>query len=185
MGWEKFDTTIRQPLKKFLADNKLTNQINYIVPVYGIPVRTWDSTGKIEGLSVDSYLVSINAGPIGQFLPNPYYAPWNEGKLHIRNFQNPSGWKMYVVTRLDGPSAKVAVGRVDKAIRAEAVVKATDGIAYFDYRHIAIGDPYYPADQTVVNAYDLARDLGYRTVFNDNQLDSAKMIHSASKTLWA
>src|SRR5262249_47653141 len=90
MNWEKFDSTIRQPLKKFLADNQLTQQIDYIVPVYGVPVRTWDSTGKIEGLSVDSFIAGINAGPISQFLPNPYYAPWNEGKLHIRNFQNPS-----------------------------------------------------------------------------------------------
>jgi uncharacterized protein (TIGR03437 family) len=185
MSWDKFDSTIRQPLKKFLADNQLTQQIDYIVPVYGVPVRTWDSTGKIEGLSVDSFLASINAGPISQFLPNPYYAQWNEGRLHTRNFQNPSGWKMYIVTRLDGPSAKIALGLVDKAIRAEAALKAGDGIAYFDYRHIAIGDAYYPADQTVVNVYNLARGLGYQTVFNDNQSDNAKMIHNAPKTLWA
>jgi len=48
MGWEKFDTTIRQPLKKFLADNKLTNQIDYIVPVYGIPaLRAWVEQGHV------------------------------------------------------------------------------------------------------------------------------------------
>jgi len=132
--WQKFDTTIRQPLKKFLADNKLANQINYIVPVYGIPLRTWDSTHTIEGLSIDSFLASINAGPINQFLSNPYYVAWNEAKPHIRNFQNPGGWKMYIVTRLDGPTVKVALGLVDKAIRAEAALKTTDGIAYFDYR---------------------------------------------------
>ena len=38
--WQKFDNTIRQPVKKFLSDNKLTDKINYIVPVYGIPVST-------------------------------------------------------------------------------------------------------------------------------------------------
>jgi uncharacterized protein (TIGR03437 family) len=182
--WQKFDTTIRQPLKKFLADNKLTNQINYIVPVYGIPLRTWDSTHTIEGLSIDSFLASINAAPINQFLFNPYYSSLNQFKPHIRNFQNPGGWKIYIVTRLDGPTVKVALGLIDKAIRAELALKTTDGIAYFDYRHIGPGDAYYSADQTVVDANKLALSLGYQSVFND-QLVTGNMIHSAPRTLWA
>jgi uncharacterized protein (TIGR03790 family) len=182
--WQKFDSTIRQPLKKFLADNKLANQINYIVPVYGIPLRTWNSTHTVEGLSIDSFLAAINAGSINQFLPNPYYVQWNQAKPHIRTFQNPGGWKMYIVIRLDGPTVKVALGLVDKAIRAEAALKITDGIAYFDYRHITAGDANYSADQTVVNASNLALGLGYRTVFND-QLVSGDMIHKAPNALWA
>ena len=174
--WQKFDTTIRQPVRKFLADNKLTNQINYIVPVYGIPVRTWDSTHQIEGLSIDSFLASINTGAIAQFLPNPYYAPWNQFKAHIASYQNPLGWKLYIVSRLDGPTMKVALGLVDKAIRNEASLKTTDGTAYFDYRHIAVGDINYPPDQTVVNARDLALSRGYKSVFNDNGSDNSKMI---------
>jgi uncharacterized protein (TIGR03437 family) len=182
--WEKFDTTIRQPLKKFLADKKLTNQINYIVPVYGVPVRTWDAAHKVEGLSIDSFLASINGSQLNQFLVNPYFSIWNQFKPHIRSFQNPAGWKMYIVTRLDGPTVKVALGLVDKAIRAEAALKITDGIAYFDYRHIGTGDPNYSADQTVVNANSLAVSRGYQTVFND-QTVAGKMIQSAPKTLWA
>jgi uncharacterized protein (TIGR03437 family) len=127
----------------------------------------------------------LNAGPIGQFLLNPYNSPWNEGKVRFRNFQNPFGWKMYLVARLDGPNARIATALVDRAMRAEAALKTTDGIAYFDYRHIAAGDVYYAADQTVINAYNLATSLGYQTVFNDNHLDTAKMIRSAPKTLWA
>ena len=77
---------------------------------------------------------------------------------------------MYIVTRLDGPTMKVALGLVDKAIRAESALKTTDGIAYFDYRHIAPGDPYYVADQTVVNVNGLAVSRGYQTLFNDQAI---------------
>ena len=186
MDWPKYDATIRQPLLKILSDRKLTDKIHYIVPTYGVPVRTWDNAHRIQGFSIDSLLAGINSGSIAQFLPNPYYSPvWNEGRVHFRNFQNPAGWKMYIVSRLDGPSLAVALGLVDKAIRAEENLKTTDGIAYFDYRHISAGDSYYPADQTVVNAYNLAAGRGYQTVFNDNRNDWTRMIRSAPKTLWA
>src|SRR5436305_2216403 len=40
IGWDTFDTYIRAPLKQFLEDNGLRDTIKYIVPTYGIPVRT-------------------------------------------------------------------------------------------------------------------------------------------------
>jgi uncharacterized protein (TIGR03437 family) len=186
MDWPKFVSTIRQPVLQYLADHKLTEQIDYLVPTYGVPVRTWDIAHLVQGYSVDSLLAGINSGSMTQFVANPYYsALWNEGRVHFRNFVNPAGWKMYLVSRLDGPSLAVSIGLVDKAIRAEANLKTSDGIAYFDYRHMPAGDSYYVADQTVVNANKLASSLGYQTVFNDNQNDHTKMIHNAPKTLWA
>lgn len=180
--WEKFDAQIRQPVKKFLTDHNLTNQINYIVPVYGVPLGAGDPT-HTTGMSVDTALAVINSGVTGK-MSNPYFAAWNVMKPHFREFTNPYPWKMYIVTRIDGPTVQIACGLVDKAIAAEAALKTSDGTAYFDYRNVNSSSGYYPADQTVVNANKIALSKGYQTVFNDQTI-TGSMIHSAPKTLWA
>src|SRR5262245_59840402 len=40
ISWEAFVGYIRTPVKNFLESRGLTNKIKYIVPTYGIPVRT-------------------------------------------------------------------------------------------------------------------------------------------------
>jgi uncharacterized protein (TIGR03437 family) len=93
---------------------------------------------------------------------------------------------MYLVTRLDGPDVQIAAGLIDKAIHAEVNLKATDGIGYFDWRHIGSAkDPYYAADQTMINAYNFAKERGFKSVLNDNGSSVAKMIHDAPNALWA
>jgi uncharacterized protein (TIGR03790 family) len=91
---------------------------------------------------------------------------------------------MYLVTRLDGPSPEIAVDLVDKSMRAETNLKASDGVAYFDYRHVGCCDALYKADQTVLRAYELSQAHGFRSVLND-QTKSNHMIQAAPETLWA
>jgi uncharacterized protein (TIGR03790 family) len=186
IDWATFDSTIRRPVKKFLASKGLTNKIHYIVTTYGIPLRTWDPAHKTEGLSVDSFLASINSGLDNIPLRNPYMTPLNREAAHFRDWQGPAGGKMYLVTRLDGPTPQIAAGLVDKAIHAEANLKPTDGIGYFDWRHLTDpNDRYSATDQTMLNAYNMAQSLGFKSVLNDNHNDVAKMIHSAPRALWA
>jgi uncharacterized protein (TIGR03790 family) len=94
---------------------------------------------------------------------------------------------MYIVARLDGPSAAIAAGLVDKALAAEASLKKSDGIGYFDYRHLSCcpGQPYYDADRTMIDAYMAAKENGYEAVLNDQTLTKGEMIRKAPKTLWA
>ena len=70
-----------------------------------------------------------------------------------------------MVTRLDGPSAEIARGLVDKAIEAE-----TDGLwgrAYFDLRGIT--DPgYKPGDDWIRAASEICQQLGFETVVDEN-----------------
>ena len=186
IGWERFDTTIRRPVKKFLAAKGMGEKIRYIVTTYGIPLRTMDPANKLEGLSIDSFLASINSGLDTVPLRNPYYLPLLAQGRHIADWSNPAGWRLYLVTRLDGPTPQIAAGLVDKAIHAETTLKITDGIGYYDWRHKTDPkDPYYPADQTMLNAYKIAQSLGFKSVLNDNGNEPAKMIHSAPHTLWA
>jgi uncharacterized protein (TIGR03437 family) len=184
ISWTVFDTKIRQPIKKFLTDNDKDRKILYVVMVYGVPVRVTNAAGTLEGISIDSYLAAMNSGTDALMLHNPYLAPVSGGE-HIRTWTNPRGWKMYLVTRLDGPGLTVAKGLVDKAIHAEANLKTTDGIAYFDWRNLSSNDGYGIADRSFLNAYNISQAKGFKAVLNDNQSSNAKMIHDAPNTLWA
>ena len=70
-----------------------------------------------------------------------------------------------MVTRLDGPTAAIARGLVDKALQAEA-----DGLwgrAYFDLRNIT--EPGYKlGDDWIRGASEVCRHLGFETVVDDN-----------------
>jgi uncharacterized protein (TIGR03790 family) len=186
MDWARFETTIRQPVANFLARKGMAEKIRYIVTTYGIPLRTWDAAHKVEGLSVDSCLAALNSGLGTVPLRNPYYLPLNREGRHIADWQSPAPWRIYLVTRLDGPTPQIAAALVDKAIRAEPLLKPTDGVGYFDWRHATDPkDPYYAADQTMLNAYHIAQSLGFASVLNDNGNVPAKMLHHAPRTLWA
>lgn len=183
--WERFDSAVRQPVLERLND---ADEIHYIVPVFGVPThisRIPDTPG--EGWSIDSFLASIQSGQTRLGLPNPYRGarsgPELEG-VHFQDWSNPAGWKMYLVTRLDGPTPQIAVELVDKAMRAERNLQADDGTAYFDFRNITCCGGYYQADQTVQRASQLSAERGFRQVFND-QTVSKHMIQSAPEALWA
>ncbi|MSV28450.1 MAG: TIGR03790 family protein [Bryobacterales bacterium] len=187
ISWARFEEDIRQPVMKFLARKGLRDEIHYIVPVYGVPFRMHGTKWKYQGQSVDSFLSSMNAMEDVFGLANPYRARAGQGQKRFRDWTNPDHWKMYIVARLDGPSAMIAAGLVDKALAAEPSLKKSDGIGYFDYRHLSCcaGQPYFDADRTMIDAYTLAKENGYEAVLNDQTHTNGEMIHSAPRTLWA
>ena len=136
VSWADFDALIRRPVLKALTARGASNSIRYIVPVWGVPSHVTHVPGfSGEGLSVDGFLASVQSGNLSVGLRNPYHAEVEEAKAHFANWQNPAGWRMYLVTRLDGPTPQIVLGLVNKAMRAETNLKASDGIAYFDFRH--------------------------------------------------
>jgi tetratricopeptide (TPR) repeat protein len=66
-----------------------------------------------------------------------------------------------MVTRLDGPSARLAMGLVDKAIDAET--HGLWGRAYFDQRGLTNGE-YVLGDQWINAAAEISRQTGFETV---------------------
>ena len=185
ISWDRFDQYIRTPLRQVLEKRHLTERILYVVSTYGIPLRvSGGPLGTLEGVSVDSILAALHAGRDVPGLRNPYRAGVEEAKVHFRDWTNPLGWRMYLVTRLDGPTPLIAVGLVDKAIKAEASLQKTDGVGYFDYRHLTGNDAYARADQTMLNAYTLSTARGFASVLND-QTQTGAMLRTAPRTLWA
>ncbi len=185
-----FDTQIRQPVKAFLESNGLKNKIKYIVPTYGIPNAIHTSPVMLdgpmpqyfpsEGFSVDSYLASLYSGTDDLFLTNPYaISDPAYMRAHFRSWTNPLGWPMYLVTRLDGPSAIVAAGLVDKALQAEVGLSPTSGTGYFDWQNSGT-----TTDQTMKRAYDQAVQRAFPAVLNDQSI-TGNLIQNAPNTLWA
>jgi uncharacterized protein (TIGR03790 family) len=151
------------------------SKIRYAVLCYGVPVRiTGDPDYKEEGseklrpemrrneAAVDSELSLLplinERVPLNGPVRNSLYGTTNEAQLHPT-----SG--VLLVTRLDGPTAEIAHGLVDKAIQGE-----TDGLwgrTYFDLRNIT--DPAYkPGDDWIRNASEICRRLGFETIVDEN-----------------
>jgi uncharacterized protein (TIGR03790 family) len=166
---EEFKDQIENPLRKFFDANggAMRRKILYIVPTYGVPVTI------AQQFAVDSVLVMMYAGHEDQKPPlrNPYSAPtgsrpphfaeWSDGFAAANNF------KMFVVTRLDGPSAAIAKGLVDKAIQAETSLTTKSGVAYFDSQGTRHPEEWqYAIDMEVKAASELSRKMGFETVLN-------------------
>ena len=119
------------------------------------------------------------------WLENPYSDATSTGSPeHFGQWVNPRGYKMYLVTRLDGPNATIAASLVDKAILAEQTLTRNSGVAYFDL----VGYPpsntiYYPVDQTVQNVYNTAVEIGIPAVLN-NQAVVGHPIQSGPNSSW-
>lgn len=175
ISWTNYLTYIQNPIKTFLETNNLKDKIMYIVPTYGIPDKTSlpGTSGVNAQESLDSILAGFYSGNTSPQGWNPYGS--NGGAAffpaHFKNWTNPASWKMYLVTRLDGPSAVIAAGLVDKAMSAETSLKKTDGSGYFDFQHRSSADAgYYQPDQSVLDGYNLALAAGLPAVLNDQSV---------------
>ncbi|HRU06313.1 MAG TPA: TIGR03790 family protein, partial [Candidatus Brocadiia bacterium] len=130
VSWEEFEASIRKPLARFLLETGLARRASYLVTTYGVPLRISARPAPdammTEGASVDSELCLVARdhalrGP----LPNRY--------LYRDEPFNPARFGMFLVTRLDGPTAEAAMGLIDSAALAEqAQTFGRRGFAYFD-----------------------------------------------------
>jgi uncharacterized protein (TIGR03790 family) len=169
INYALFQTQIATPvLAKLKA---LGNKIKYIVPVYGVPITTWTVAGSVYA-GVDSLLAGILIpNPLGQTgTQNPY---WGSSD-HI----DVSTTGILLVTRLDGRSAVLAKGLVDKAIAGETV--GVKGTGYFDY------GPTAPLGSSTLAAYKLCKAIvPPQTCQLNDQSISGHFISSAPGTAWA
>jgi uncharacterized protein (TIGR03790 family) len=184
LSYADYLTYIQNPVNKYLEENGLSGTILYIVTTYGIPVMLGDTVWRE---SIDSLLSIMNSGvaPEAGWLPNLYQDPTATGSpAHFAQWINPNGYKMYLVTRLDGPNATIAASLVDKAILAEETLTPSSGIGYFDFvGYPASNTSYYPLDQTMLNAYSTAVDFGIPAVLND-QSHTGHPIEAGPNPAW-
>jgi uncharacterized protein (TIGR03790 family) len=148
--------------------------VRYLVLCYGVPLKvTPDPESKEKGAAdipealrsrdeaaVDAELallpMSRHGFPLMGPLPNPFYLGTNASLLHPTN-------GLLMVSRLDGPSAEIAAGLVDKALQAET--NGLWGRAYFDARGITSGG-YKLGDDWMRLSAEMTRRLGFETVID-------------------
>ena len=146
-------------------------KVRYLTLCYGVPLKISRDLALVESnqsklpeplrrneAAVDSELALLPAnlrslqvvGP----LANPAFGQTNVAKLHPTN-------GVWAVGRLDGPTAAIARGLVDKAMEAET--NGLWGRAYIDLRGLT-NTPALMGDQWLNGFGDLVRRTGYETV---------------------
>lgn len=167
---------VKRELIHFGAQGKVTEaKIRYLVLCYGVPLKIErDASLKEDGAeklrpdlqrneaAVDSELACLPlveqhrllAGPMN----NPVFAATNAASMKPTD-------NILMVARLDGPSAAIARGLVDKAIEAET--KGLWGRAYFDLRGLTNGE-YKMGDDWMGGAAEVSRRLGFETIVDQN-----------------
>jgi uncharacterized protein (TIGR03790 family) len=155
----------------------VASKIRYAVLCYGVPLKIAPSSlleaaaEKItraefrrNEAAVDSELAWLPASrqdvPLAGPLPNPFYLCTNRATLNATN-------GLLLVARLDGPTAQIANGLVDKAMAAET--NGFWGRAYFDTRGLSPGDTnYYLGDQWLLTGAEICRQLGFEVETDTN-----------------
>ncbi len=150
-------------------------RIRYAVLCYGVPTKVLKDPSLVEEgadklqpemqrneAAVDTQLallpVSEQKLPWTGAIRSPFYGVTNSGLLHPTN-------GILMVARLDGPSAGIARGLVDKAMDAET--NGFWGRAYFDARGLATNDSYRLGDDLIHGAANLARRYGFETELDE------------------
>ncbi len=151
-------------------------RVRYAVLCYGVPVKISADPKLVEEgadklpaelqrnqAAVDSQL-ACSASSEGRLpwtgpISNPFYTATNAAVLHPTN-------GLLLVARLDGPSAAIARGLVDKAIDAET--NGLWGRAYIDSRGLTNGG-YRIGDDWMRASALVARKSGFETVLDEKE----------------
>ena len=151
------------------------SKIRYAVLCYGVPLKIASDADLHEAVNtnlpsgfqrneaaVDSELawlpmIEMNL-PLTGPLQNLAYGVTSTAWLNPTN-------GILLVARLDGPTANIARGLVDKTLQAER-----DGLwgrTYFDARGLDKTNSYYLGDEWILGAAQVSRALGFETVVDD------------------
>jgi uncharacterized protein (TIGR03790 family) len=151
------------------------SKIRYAVLCYGVPLHIYEDASLVEPgedaakpemrrneAAVDSELACLpmieQRYPLFGPLKNALYTSTNAAAFQATN-------GILMVARLDGPTAAIARGLVDKALEAEA--NGLWGRAYFDTRGINEAN-YKIGDEWIRGAEEIARLCGFETVLDTN-----------------
>ncbi len=146
--------TIEKPVYEFLARQRLTTTVDYLVLTRGIPLRIREG-----GFSVDSALMSA---PLklpflreqGRFHRNPYFAinePFSRRK-----------YGFHLATRLDGYTMEHILALVDNSLKARRV----NGVFVLDMDPKRNGGDYRRINESIRKAGELLKQRGFEVVLD-------------------
>lgn len=173
--------------------NTTDSSLQYLVSMYGVPLRVADTRFRIVTritdrlgkpgaknlAAVDAELALLLAPPydIAGTAPNPLYRKM----VMTREL---GGHYVVVATRLDGPDPGTVRDMIDDALFAERY--GLQGRAYFDARGLTQG-PYFKGDFWIREANERLKRLGYETAIDLEEAiwpDVYPMEHAAFYLGW-
>ena len=153
----------------------VASRIRYAVLCYGVPLKIASDPDlheptpanlppelRRDDASVDSELAWLPLLEANPRLTGPM-VNWTYGVTNTALLNPTNG--ILLVARLDGPSADIARGLVDKALQAER-----DGLwgrGYFDARGLARTNTLYLGDEWILTAAEIWRGLGFDAFVDD------------------
>lgn len=151
---EEYNKDIRDPVKKWLADNP---KVLCIVPTRGVPLKVKGHTKPVDQFrghteaGVDSELMCIRQDEekLDGALENPFIE--QDRSLTVED-------KLMIVCRLDGPTIEIAKGLVEKALLAELCTP--EGHNYLDTRGLTSGDGYQQRDDIMEKVEIVWKEMG-------------------------
>jgi uncharacterized protein (TIGR03790 family) len=167
---------------KSIVRRVASSKIRYAVLCYGVPLKiahdpSVSNSGRDDKFfparddaSVDSELAWLPIAEANFPLTGPL-RNWAYGATNSAWLSPSNG--ILLTARLDGPSADIARGLVDKAIAAET--NGLWGRAYFDARGFERSETnYYVGDEWILGAAEIAHQVGYETVVDNKPAVFAK-----------
>jgi uncharacterized protein (TIGR03790 family) len=160
---------------KRIQELVIMSKIRYAVLCYGVPLKIAPDASIHEAAAekiptelrrneaaVDSELAWLPLVKTDFPLVGPF-SSWVYGVTNTALLNPTNG--ILLVARLDGPTADIANGLVDKAMQAER-----DGLwgrAYFDARGLERNDGYFLGDEWILDAAKISHQLGFETTIDD------------------
>ncbi|NUN50860.1 MAG: TIGR03790 family protein [Candidatus Brocadiae bacterium] len=153
LSWPEFREQVQKPVTRFLE--KFPDAL-FLVPCWGIPSRISEENAENDDpkdepeSTVRTFVTNRDYACLDAelaLLPRPARAieGWIESDLYGRNERITAAHRLFLVSRLDGLTAGIARGLVDKAIHAETFGPA--GEAYLDTRGLDKASPYGYTDE--------------------------------------
>ena len=172
IAFNLYQSQVAAPIQAALAANPKSM---YVVNTYGVPTHIFGPAPTYQWTSLDSTLAAIQTG-------SNVIAQINTFSGSIKHIDQ-AVTKTLIVTRLDGPTAVIAAGLVDKALAGEAGIK---GNHYYDWQ----GLDNSQNDSSMSHAYKICQGLMpvQNCVLNNQQqppAGSGHMIQSAPNTAFA
>jgi uncharacterized protein (TIGR03790 family) len=172
-GRTAYPATNGQPAREFRR--VVVSKIRYAVLCRGVPLKIASDPGLVEPVdtnlpaalqrneaAVDSELAWLPAIemnlPLTGPMANPFYGITNAAALNPTN-------GILLVARLDGPTAAIARGLVDKSLEAER--DGMWGRGYFDARGLDRTNGYFLGDEWILGAAAVSRSIGFETIVDD------------------
>ncbi len=170
--WPELRREILEPLKKFLESRP---EVLYIVPTYGIPVKVSEEKAGNEpkGDKLNTLQQCVEGRDYGaidreiELLKQDHELDgWLPSKTFNQDRHITRDDGIYIVSRLDGPTADEAKALVDLALYGEAY--GVEGEMFIDTRGLnSPGDGYTECDQTMKLCAKVCEKYGIKYTHDD------------------